>query len=272
MQGADYPRVTHPSAAKADARGEARPAGFGSRVRLPRFWLPPPLDLHVLGTPPAFILSHDQTLKFVVPIRPAPVLPARPPRLPPSLAGSRVVSDAPPISWGFAGLPNPKLPLGTLAFARLPLPAGSLLPSGSLIFRGYSVFKGQLASKPRAPSFFARVLPAYGAFEFLLVGFSFSSRRPLNRGERYYINSVDFVKGFFQEICAPRMLKDGAKTAKKMRENRKKPKKTRARAGTARVGFRKFFASIKISFNLRHPNDAPHPHEMFTCGRGFLLV
>ena len=24
----------------------------------------PPLDLHVLGTPPAFILSQDQTLKF----------------------------------------------------------------------------------------------------------------------------------------------------------------------------------------------------------------
>ena len=25
-----------------------------------------PLDLHVLGTPPAFILSQDQTLKFII--------------------------------------------------------------------------------------------------------------------------------------------------------------------------------------------------------------
>ena len=35
------------------------------RSRLP--WLPlrAPLDLHALDTPPAFILSQDQTLKFV---------------------------------------------------------------------------------------------------------------------------------------------------------------------------------------------------------------
>ena len=40
---AGYPRVTHPSAALFRRRS---------------------LDLHVLGTPPAFILSQDQTLKI----------------------------------------------------------------------------------------------------------------------------------------------------------------------------------------------------------------
>ncbi len=45
---AGYPRVTHPSA--ADLREQA-PVG--------------PLDLHVLGTPPAFVLSQDQTLHEV---------------------------------------------------------------------------------------------------------------------------------------------------------------------------------------------------------------
>ena len=43
MYRAGYPRVTHPSAALFQRRS---------------------LDLHVLGTPPAFILSQDQTLKI----------------------------------------------------------------------------------------------------------------------------------------------------------------------------------------------------------------
>ena len=44
---AGYPRVTHPSATK-----------LSSIRKLPLT----PFDLHVLGTPPAFILSQDQTL------------------------------------------------------------------------------------------------------------------------------------------------------------------------------------------------------------------
>ena len=44
--GADYSRVTHPCAALL--RAEA----------------PFSLDLHVLGLPPAFVLSQDQTLQF----------------------------------------------------------------------------------------------------------------------------------------------------------------------------------------------------------------
>ena len=53
---AGYPRVTHPSATKL------------SSIR--KFPLTP-FDLHVLGTPPAFILSQDQTLmlKFFVSLR-----------------------------------------------------------------------------------------------------------------------------------------------------------------------------------------------------------
>ena len=43
MYRAGYPRVTHPSAALYRSKS---------------------LDLHVLGTPPAFILSQDQTLKI----------------------------------------------------------------------------------------------------------------------------------------------------------------------------------------------------------------
>jgi hypothetical protein len=46
---ADCSRVTHPSAARLDP------------VQVPN---PTPLDLHVLGTPPAFVLSQDQTLQF----------------------------------------------------------------------------------------------------------------------------------------------------------------------------------------------------------------
>ena len=48
MSGAGCPRVTHPFA--------ALPQGG---LPLPGF----PLDLHVLSTPPAFVLSQDQTLR-----------------------------------------------------------------------------------------------------------------------------------------------------------------------------------------------------------------
>ena len=41
-----FPRVTHPCAAPHPRRDEA-------------------LDLHVLGMPPAFVLSQDQTLRFI---------------------------------------------------------------------------------------------------------------------------------------------------------------------------------------------------------------
>ena len=51
---AGYSRVTHPSAAKLH---QTHPEGI---VRLA------PLDLHVLGTPPAFVLSQDQTLDKIV--------------------------------------------------------------------------------------------------------------------------------------------------------------------------------------------------------------
>ena len=43
-----FPRVTHPSATKDTPEGA------------------PSFDLHVLGTPPAFVLSQDQTLKFAL--------------------------------------------------------------------------------------------------------------------------------------------------------------------------------------------------------------
>ena len=47
---AGYPRVTHPSATKLTKS-------------LPKIWQRlTPFDLHVLSTPPAFILSQDQTL------------------------------------------------------------------------------------------------------------------------------------------------------------------------------------------------------------------
>ena len=49
---AGCPRVTHPSATKASM----------SPPKLPQRL--PPFDLHVLSTPPAFILSQDQTLMF----------------------------------------------------------------------------------------------------------------------------------------------------------------------------------------------------------------
>ena len=44
---AGYPRVTHPSATNSEEQALHRP-----------------FDLHVLSTPPAFILSQDQTLMF----------------------------------------------------------------------------------------------------------------------------------------------------------------------------------------------------------------
>ena len=44
---AGYPRVTHPSATNFEKQALHRP-----------------FDLHVLSTPPAFILSQDQTLMF----------------------------------------------------------------------------------------------------------------------------------------------------------------------------------------------------------------
>jgi hypothetical protein len=44
---AGYPRVTHPSATNSEKQALHRP-----------------FDLHVLSTPPAFILSQDQTLMF----------------------------------------------------------------------------------------------------------------------------------------------------------------------------------------------------------------
>ena len=44
---AGYPRVTHPSATKLQKQA-----------------IVTPFDLHVLGTPPAFILSQDRTLTF----------------------------------------------------------------------------------------------------------------------------------------------------------------------------------------------------------------
>ena len=49
LQRAGCLRVTHPSAAK-NSSVQALPCS--------------PLDLHVLGTPPAFVLSQDQTLIF----------------------------------------------------------------------------------------------------------------------------------------------------------------------------------------------------------------
>ena len=52
---AGYPRVTHPSAAQSQVKS---PKGSITSASL---------DLHVLGTPPAFILSQDQTLiKYVL--------------------------------------------------------------------------------------------------------------------------------------------------------------------------------------------------------------
>ena len=51
---AGYPRVTHPSAAQSQMKSSEESFISAS------------LDLHVLSTPPAFILSQDQTLKIKV--------------------------------------------------------------------------------------------------------------------------------------------------------------------------------------------------------------
>ena len=53
---AGYPRVTHPSATKWFK-------WIPSEQALQVFGRTTPFDLHVLSTPPAFILSQDQTLK-----------------------------------------------------------------------------------------------------------------------------------------------------------------------------------------------------------------
>ena len=49
LYGTDCSRVTHPSAAEMFSVQALRTS---------------PLDLHVLSTPPAFVLSQDQTLMF----------------------------------------------------------------------------------------------------------------------------------------------------------------------------------------------------------------
>ena len=158
-----------------------------------------PLDLHVLGTPPAFILSHDQTLKFVV-SRLLRFHSRFCVRLPPSPAGSCIVSDTSPPSLTEASPNIPSsLPRVSLAFVQLPLSAGSSLPTGSLIFRGYSVFKGHSPSISQFPSLLGLFPPSSSSS---LSGSSFSHYRPLKRGERYYINSIDFVKGFFIQFFA----------------------------------------------------------------------
>ena len=57
---AGYPRVTHPSATKLQN---------DHLVQAPHSLLITPFDLHVLSTPPAFILSQDQTLMFILPVQ-----------------------------------------------------------------------------------------------------------------------------------------------------------------------------------------------------------
>ena len=57
---AGYPRVTHPSATKLWS---------DHLVQAPHSLLITPFDLHVLSTPPAFILSQDQTLMFILPVQ-----------------------------------------------------------------------------------------------------------------------------------------------------------------------------------------------------------
>ena len=51
LSGTDCSRVTHPSAARIQSSNRSLP-------------IISPLDLHVLSTPPAFVLSQDQTLMF----------------------------------------------------------------------------------------------------------------------------------------------------------------------------------------------------------------
>ena len=62
LSGTDCSRVTHPSAARM----------FNVQALQTS-----PLDLHVLSTPPAFVLSQDQTLMFNPSQARSPALPAR---------------------------------------------------------------------------------------------------------------------------------------------------------------------------------------------------
>ena len=54
--GPGYPHVTHPSATKLQHDSLC--------TSTPLLCVTAPFDLHVLGTPPAFILSQDRTLEF----------------------------------------------------------------------------------------------------------------------------------------------------------------------------------------------------------------
>ena len=54
LDGPGYPHVTHPSATKLQQES--------LRTSTPIISVAAPFDLHVLGTPPAFILSQDRTL------------------------------------------------------------------------------------------------------------------------------------------------------------------------------------------------------------------
>ena len=62
LYGTDCSRVTHPSAARMFSVQALRTS---------------PLDLHVLSTPPAFVLSQDQTLMFDLSRSSLPLHPAR---------------------------------------------------------------------------------------------------------------------------------------------------------------------------------------------------
>ena len=55
LPGLGCPRVTHPSATKR---------GGSASAQAPPLRRSAPFDLHVLGTPPAFVLSQDQTLEL----------------------------------------------------------------------------------------------------------------------------------------------------------------------------------------------------------------
>ena len=55
--GPGYPHVTHPSATKLPQDSFDASISIVSAVA--------PFDLHVLGTPPAFILSQDRTLDLL---------------------------------------------------------------------------------------------------------------------------------------------------------------------------------------------------------------
>ena len=151
-----------------------------------------------------------------------PAFPGKAPRALPAPSQARL----PRFRGGFAGQPFPRSRAARWLLAGFLCRQHFSCRPGSLIFRGYSVFKGQAARIPGPPASSPAYCTANGAFEFLLAGFCFFFPSPLKRGERYYTNSADFVKGFFQEIHAPPMAGDGAKTNGKLRENRKKTKKT----------------------------------------------